>query len=315
MLRHFALTIGSVIPVLLGMTLVVFLLLNVLPADPIQVMITQSGSGQVPSAAATEETIANIRRELGLDRPLYEQFFSYVTNLASGDLGRSYRSNQPVFDMIAHQYPYTVRLALAGLAVTIVLGLAFGILAGLYPNSPVDRALMWVATLGISMPTFWLGLMLIYVFAVLFPVLPVMGVGSVQSMLLPAFTLGFPGAAMVARLTRTNLVSVLKEDFIVAARAKGLPGHRLIAAHALPNVLAPVLTIVGLHFGNLMTGTVIVETVFSRPGIGRLGVDAILQSDYPVIQGFALVLAGTYVLINLLVDIINMIIDPRVRRA
>jgi len=315
MLRYLILRIGSVVPVLLGMVLAVFLLLNVLPVDPIQVMITQSGSGQAPSAAATEETIANIREELGLDRPLYLQFASYLGNALTGDLGQSFRSNQPVAHMIAEQYPYTLRLAFSGLLVTLVLGLTFGVLAGLNPGSLIDRVLVLVATLGIAAPTFWLGLMLIFVFAIVWPVLPVMGVGNVKSMILPAITLGLPGAAMVARLTRANLVGVMREDYIVTARSKGLRGWSLIAGHAMPNVVAPVLTILGLQFGNLMTGTVIVETVFSRPGIGRLGVDAILQSDYPVVQGFTLVLATTYVLTNLAVDLIHMWIDPRIRHT
>ena len=307
--------IGAVIPVLFGMVLIVFLLLNVLPVDPIQVMITQTGSGQAPSAAATDETIANLRKELGLDRPLYVQFFSYLGNALSGDLGSSFRSNQPVAEMLAEQYPSTIRLALAGLTVTIVLGLTFGTLAGLMPGSIVDRVLVLVATLGIAAPTFWLGLMLIFVFAIVYPAFPVLGVGSLKAIALPALTLGLPGAAIVARLTRSNLASVMKEEFMITARSKGLSGRLLIARHAMPNVLAPVLTIIGLQFGNLMTGTVIVETVFSRPGIGRLGVDAILQSDFPVVQGFTLLLATTYVVVNLLVDLIHMRVDPRIRES
>lgn len=315
MLRYALWRIGAAIPVLFGMVLVVFLLLNVLPVDPIQVMITQTGSGQAPSAAATQETIDNIRRELGLDRPLYAQFFSYLGNALTGDLGSSFRSNQPVSEMIAEQYPYTIRLALAGLTVTLVLGLSFGIIAGLWPGSVIDRVLVLVATLGIAAPTFWLGLMLIFAFAIIYPVFPVLGVGSLEAIALPALTLGLPGAAIVARLTRSNLASVMKEDYMVTARSKGLAGRLLLVRHAMPNVLAPVLTIIGLQFGNLMTGTVIVETVFSRPGIGRLGVDAILQSDYPVVQGFTLVLATTYVVVNLAVDLIHMWVDPRIRET
>ncbi len=305
--------IGAAVPVLFGMVLVVFLLLNVLPVDPIQVMITQTGSGQAPSASATQETIDNIRRELGLDRPLHVQFLAYLGNALSGDLGSSFRSNQPVAEMIAEQYPYTIRLALAGLTATLVLGLTFGIIAGLWPGSLIDRLLVLVATLGIAAPTFWLGLMLIFAFSIVYPIFPVLGVGSLQAIFLPAITLGLPGAAIVARLTRSNLAAVMKEDYIVTARSKGVSGRLLVLRHAMPNVLAPVLTVIGLQFGNLMTGTVIVETVFSRPGIGRLGVDAILQSDYPVVQGFTLVMATTYVVVNLMVDLIHMWVDPRIR--
>ncbi len=312
--RYIVARIAAVVPVTFGMVLVVFVLLNVLPVDPIQVMITQTGSGQAPSAAATEETIANIREELGLDRPLYIQFASYLGNALTGDLGRSFRSNQSVTEMLLEQYPHTIRLAFAGLSVTIVLGLTFGILAGLLPGSLLDRGLVMVATLGIATPTFWSGLMLIFVFAIVFPIFPVLGVGSVKAMILPALTLGLPGTAIVARLTRSNLVAVMQQDFMLTARSKGLSGRLLVARHAMPNVLGPVLTVIGLQFGNLITGTVIVETVFSRPGIGRLGVDAILQSDYPLVQGFTLALATSYVFLNLAVDLIHMWVDPRVRQ-
>lgn len=304
----------AVIPVAFGMVLMVFLLLNVLPVDPIQVMITQSGGGQVPSGTATEEMIASIRAELGLDRPLVVQFLSYIGNALTGDLGASFRNNQPVAEMLAEQYPYTFRLALAGMSVTIVLGLTLGVLAGLFPGSVLDRALVFVATLGISAPTFWVGLMLIWVFAILFPVFPVLGSGSLKAIVLPAITLGLPGAAIVARLTRSNLAEVMRQDYTLVARAKGLSGWIVVARHAMPNVLAPVLTVIGLQFGNLITGTVIVETVFSRPGIGRLGVDAILNSDYPIVQGFTLALAASYVFLNLAVDILQMLLDPRVTR-
>lgn len=304
----------AVIPVTFGMVVMVFLLLNVLPVDPIQVMITQSGGGQVPSGTATEEMIASIRAELGLDRPLVVQFLSYIGNALTGDLGASFRNNQPVAEMLAEQYPYTIRLALAGMSVTIVLGLTLGVLAGLFPGSVLDRVLVFVATLGIAAPTFWVGLMLIWVFAILFPVFPVLGSGSLKAIVLPAITLGLPGAAIVARLTRSNLAEVMRQDYTLVARAKGLSGWIVVARHAMPNVLAPVLTVIGLQFGNLITGTVIVETVFSRPGIGRLGVDAILNSDYPIVQGFTLALAATYVFLNLAVDILQMLLDPRVTR-
>lgn len=304
----------AVIPVTFGMVLVVFLLLNVLPVDPIQVMITQSGGGQVPSGTATEEMIASIRAELGLDRPLPLQFLSYVGNALTGDLGSSFRNNQPVADLLREQYPYTIRLALAGMSVTIVLGLALGIVAGLFPSSLLDRVLVFVATLGIAAPTFWVGLMLIWVFAIIYPVFPVLGSGSLKAIVLPAITLGLPGAAIVARLTRSNLAEVMRKDYTLVARAKGLPGLIVVGRHAMPNVMSPVLTVIGLQFGNLITGTVIVETVFSRPGIGRLGVDAILNSDYPIVQGFTLALAASYVLLNLTVDVLQMLLDPRVTR-
>ncbi|WP_210483439.1 ABC transporter permease [Microvirga antarctica] len=315
MTRYALWRIGAVIPVLLGVTFAVFFMLHVLPLDPIQVMITQTSSGQAPSASATEQTIANLRRELGLDRPLYVQYASFLFKGLSGDLGISFRSHQPVVDLLLAQYPYTIRLALAGLLCAVVLGTTFGIIAGLMPGSLVDKFLLLVATLGIAAPSFWLGLMLIYFLAIVFPIFPVLGVGRPEAILLPALTLGLPGAAIIARLTRSNLAATMKEDFIVTARSKGLSRRLILLKHALPNVLLPVLTVIGLQFGNLMTGTVIVETVFSRPGIGRLGVDAILQSDYPIVQGFAVVLATTYVFVNLIIDLAYMWLDPRIRYA
>lgn len=313
MTSYIARRIAGVIPVLLGVSLAVFFLLQVLPVDPIQVMITQTSAGQAPSGSATQEMIANLRREMGLDRPLYVQFFSFLWKGVQGDLGTSYRSHQPVLDLLVAQYPYTLRLAAAGLACSVTLGIGLGVLAGAFPGTLLDRALLLVATLGIATPSFWLGLMLIYLLAIVYPVFPVLGVGKLNAIVLPAVTLGLPGAAIIARLTRANLVAMMKENFIVTARSKGLADRTVLLRHAVPNVMLPVLTVIGLQFGNLMTGTVIVEAVFSRPGIGRLGVDAILQSDYPVVQGFVIVLATTYILVNLAVDVAYTWLDPRIR--
>lgn len=313
MLRYVLWRITTIFPVLVGVSLAVFLMLNVLPADPIKVMLVQSSVGQVPTAAGTEAMIAQLRQQFGLDLPLYRQFLNFLWDVLNGSLGHSYRGQQAVSDLILAQYPYTIRLAFAGLALAIVIGMTLGILAGLFPDSPIDRACMIVALVGIAAPGFWLGFMMIFVFAIVLDILPVIGTGSSAAILMPALTLALPGAAIVARLTRSNLASMMKEDFVTTARAKGLPERMVILKHAMPNVLLPVLTVVGLQFGNLMTGTVIVETVFSRPGIGRLGVTAILHSDYPVVQGFALVVATTYVVVNLLVDLLYTVLDPRIR--
>ena len=313
MLRYTLWRILTIVPVLFGVSLAVFLMLHVLPADPVRVMLEQTAVGQVPTAAGTEQLIADLRARLGLDQPLHVQFARFLGDVFTGSLGHSYRSQQPVSELILAQYPYTLRLAFAGLACAVALGLTLGVLAGLWPGSLFDRAATLVALVGIATPGFWLGLMLIYVFAVVLNLLPVIGAGSVQAIILPAVTLGLPGAAIIARLTRSNLAAMMQEDFVTTARAKGLPERLVILKHALPNVMLPVLTVVGLQFGNLMTGTVIVETVFSRPGIGRLGVTAILQSDYPVVQGFVLVVAATYVVANLVVDLAYTLLDPRIR--
>lgn len=313
MLKYTVSRVLMIVPVLFGVSVAVFLMLHVLPADPVQVMFIQMSSGQVASPQQAEQILAQLRQQFGLDQPLYVQFGQFLWDVLNGSLGRSYRSQEPVSQMLAVQYPYTVRLALSGLVCSIVLGLGFGILAGLKPGSWIDRVSMVIASIGISAPIFWIGLMLIYVFAVTLQLLPVLGTGSPIALILPAVTLGLPGAAIIARLTRTNLAAAFNEDYITTARAKGLTGRIVLFKHALPNVMLPVITIVGLQFGNLMTGTVIVETVFSRPGIGRMGVNSILTSDYPVVQGFALVIASTYVVVNLIVDLVYTRIDPRIR--
>lgn len=313
MLRYALWRITTIFPVLLGVSLAVFVMLHVLPADPIQTMLVQTSVGQVPTASGTEALIAQLRQQLGLDLPLWRQFLNFLWDVVNGSMGHSYRSQQAVSDMLLAQYPYTIRLAFSGLALAILIGMTLGILAGLFPDSWIDRVCMVVALVGIAAPGFWLGFMMIFFFAIVLEVLPVIGTGSPAAILMPALTLALPGAAIIARLTRSNLAAMMKEDFVTTARAKGLPERMVILKHAMPNVLLPVLTVVGLQFGNLMTGTVIVETVFSRPGIGRLGVTAILQSDYPVVQGFALVVAATYVVVNLLVDLLYTVLDPRIR--
>ncbi len=305
--------VGLIVPVLLGVSLAVFLMLHVLPVDPVQVMLTQNASGQAPSAQTTEAQMVSLRHELGLDRSLPVQFLTFVGGAVTGDLGQSYRSRQDVGEMLLSQYPYTARLALSGLVFAVVVGILLGSLSGMAPGSWIDRGSMLIASIGVAAPTFWIGLMLIFLFAIVLNLLPVLGTGSVQAMILPAITLGLPGAAIIARLTRTNLIAIFREQFITTAQAKGLTRLRVFAKHAMPNVMLPVLTVIGLQFGNLMTGTVVVETVFSRPGIGRMGVGAILQSDYPVVQGFALVVASTYVVVNMIVDLACAWLDPRLR--
>jgi ABC-type dipeptide/oligopeptide/nickel transport system permease component len=303
------------VPVLLGISLAVFLMLHLLPVDPVQFMLTHSSSGTAPSVTVSAKMMAQLRHELGLDRPLVVQYLSFVWKAVHGDLGQSFRSQQPVSTLLMSQFPYTVRLALAGMSCAIVLGLGLGIAAGVWVGSWVDRISMIIASIGISAPSFWMGLMLIYFLALTLRLFPTLGTGSPSAIVLPALTLGLPGAAIIARLTRSNLAAIWHDDFIVTARAKGLPERMVLARHALRNAMLPVLTVVGLQFGDLMTGTVIVETVFGRPGIGRMGVDAILQADYPLVQGFVLLVATVYVLVNLAVDLAYGWLDPRIHYA
>jgi ABC-type dipeptide/oligopeptide/nickel transport system permease component len=225
----------------------------------------------------------------------------------------SFRNNRPVSEMLAEQLPYTVRLTLAGMGAALVIGLTLGVIAGLRPNSWLDNLSMGMATFGISMPSFWLGLMLIYLVAIQLRWLPALGTGSPKAMILPALTLGFGASAIIARLTRSSLVEIMRTEYVTTARAKGLGEWAVVSRHALRNALIPVVTIVGLQFGALMSGAVVVETVFGRPGIGRLGVRAILEQDFPLVQGFVLFVAVVYVLTNLVIDLCYAALDPRIR--
>lgn len=300
-------------PVLLGVSLAVFSMLHLLPVDPVEMLIMDSTTGTAPTSGVTDEMMESLRHELGLDRPLYVQFGSFVWNALHGDLGMSFRNNRPVSEMLAEQLPYTIRLALAGLGTSIVLGLTLGILGGLRPNSWIDNVSTLLATFGVSMPSFWLGLMLIYIFALRLQALPALGVGSPQALLLPAFALGFQGSAIIARLTRSSILEIMGSEYITTARAKGVRESFVVLRHALRNALIPVVTVVGLEFGSLMSGAVITETVFGRPGIGRLAVRGILEKDFPLVQGFVLFIAVIYVLSNLIVDLCYAWLDPRIR--
>lgn len=300
------------IPVLLGVSLAVFSMLHLLPVDPVDMLIMDSTTGTAPTSGVTEDMKENLRKQLGLDRPIPVQFASFVWNAVRGDLGMSFRNNQPVSELLLDQLPYTIRLTLAGLAVSIGLGITLGIFGGLRPNSWIDNLSMLMATFGVSMPSFWLGLMLIYLFALQFKLLPALGTGSAQALILPAFALGFQGSAIIARLTRSSIVEIMRGEYITTARSKGLSEAVVVTRHALRNALIPVITVVGLEFGSLMSGAVITETVFGRPGIGRLAVRGILEKDFPLVQGFVLFIAVIYVMTNLLVDICYAGLDRRI---
>lgn len=297
---------------LLGVSLAVFSMLHLLPVDPVDLLIMDSTTGTAPTSGVTDEMKENLRRELGLDRPIPVQFVSYIWNALRGDLGMSFRNNQPVTELLLDQLPYTIRLTLAGLTTALGLGLTLGIVGGLRPNSWLDNLAMLVATFGVSMPGFWLGLMMIYFFALQLKLLPALGTGSPQALILPAIALGFQGSAIIARLTRSSIVEIMRGDYITTARAKGLPESVVVLRHALRNALIPVVTVVGLEFGSLMSGAVITETVFGRPGIGRLAVRGILEKDFPLVQGFVLFIAVIYVLTNLLVDLCYAGLDRRI---
>jgi ABC-type dipeptide/oligopeptide/nickel transport system permease component len=293
------------IPVVLGVSLLVFSMLHFVPGDPVLIMLGD--------AAGNPERTAELRRELGLDDPLWVQYGRFLGNALRGDLGRSIRTNRPVFDEIKDQAPNTLQLTAAGLGLAIVLGVALGVLAGYRRGTWIDFLTMLVALIGVSMPSFWMGLLLIFLFALTLGWLPATGQGGLERLILPAFTLGVHAVAIIARLTRSNMVEVLGNEYVTTARAKGLAERAVLLGHALRNALIPVVTIVGLQFGALLGGAVIIETVFARQGLGRLAVEAILAKDFPVVQGVVLVSAVLYVLINLVVDVAYGVLDPRIR--
>ena len=295
------------IPVLFGVSVLVFSMLVLIPGDPVRLML---GEFQT-----TPEQITRLRSQLHLDDPLPVQFGRFVWNALHGDLGTSIRSRRPVTTEIADNFPSTLQLAIAGLLVAAVIGVSLGIIAAASNTAGVQLGAMLVALIGVSMPSFWLGLLLIFALSLQIRLFPATGGGDLQHLVLPAITLGLGAAAILARLTRSSMLEVLRQEYITTARAKGLNDWLVILRHALKNALIPVVTIFGLQFGQLLAGTVVVETVFARPGIGRLIIDGILNKDFPIVQGVVLVVAVSYVLVNLLVDLLYAVLDPRIRYA
>jgi peptide/nickel transport system permease protein len=259
------------------------------------------------------EAILRIRVQLGLDQPLHVQYVRFLTRIARGDLGRSIINNQQVSTMIRAQVGSTVQLTVAGIATAILIGVPLGLIAAVRHNTWIDTVSMTGALIGVSMPSFWLGLLLILLFSVRLKWIPILGGAGLQGLILPALTLGIGASAIIARLVRSSMLEVLGQEYITTARAKGLHGRIVILRHGLKNALIPVVTIIGLQFGALLGGAVVIETVFARRGIGRMAIDAILAKDFPVIQGTVLFAALVYVSVNLLVDLLYSVIDPRIR--
>ncbi len=299
-LRRLLLTI----PVLFAIVTLVFAIRPLVPGDPVEIMFF----GQ----SANPEVIADIRAQLGLEKSIPEQYLLYVGNVMRGDLGTSITTRQPVIEEITNRYPATLQLAIGAFLVSAIVGLGSGILAAVYKDSPIDTVAMIVATTGISMPAFWFGLLAIYLFSVNLGWFSVIPDGSLKSLVLPALTLGLIASSIVARLVRSAMLEVLGQEYVQTARAKGLTESRVVMHHALRNAAIPVVTIVGLQFGGLLTGAFIIEAVFAWHGIGELAVQAFAKRDFPMIQGITLVVATTYVLVNLVVDVIYAALDPRI---
>lgn len=298
--------IASFCSVIFGVLLLTFLLIHLVPGDPVEVMLGES--------ASTADR-AQLRADLGLNRPLFSQFGSYLDKLAHGNLGSSIHTKTPIIELIKTRYPATLKLAVLALLIGLSIGIPLGIYAALRNGKWQDFVVTIVSVRFSAMPAFWLGPMLMLVFAVWLGWLPVSGMESNTSIILPAITLGFGLSAILTRMTRTSLLEVLNEDFIRTARAKGLSEKTVIVRHALRAALLPIITIVGLQMGSLLAGTVITETIFSWDGIGRLLVESIEKRDYPVTQACVLVVALSYVLVNLFTDMLYRIADPRIRAS
>jgi ABC-type dipeptide/oligopeptide/nickel transport system permease component len=295
--------LGAILTLLVTWT-VVFGAMRLVPGDPVLLML----QGTPVSDAAMQAA----RAQLGLDRPLAVQYVRFLADAVRGDLGDSFRSRQPVTQLIAAEFPYTLQLAVGGFVIGLLLGGTLGTIAGVWPNGWIDTVCMTLALAGLSLPSFWIGMLLIQVFATQLGWVPVLGTGF-DALILPSITLGLFIAGGLARLARNSLIEVMAQDYIRTAHAKGLTALRVVAKHAMRNAVIPPLTLLGIQFALLIGGAVVTESVFARPGIGRLLVQAVLEKDFPVVQGVVLLTTAAYALINLLIDLAYGIIDPRVQ--
>ena len=305
MIARFALgRLIMMVPVLFIVSIVVFMMTHLTPGDPVRLMLGRTG--------ASGEEVEALRNQLGLNDPLPVQYVNFVTDLLTGDL-KSIRTQQPVVSEFLDRFPRTLELTVLSLIVATVLGFALGILAATHQNSWLDSLAMVVSLLGVSVPSFWLALLLVFVFAISLDWLPATGTQGVKALILPVTVLAVEQIALIARLVRANMVEVLRDDYVRTARAKGLRERTVLTGHALRNALLPSITLLGLNFGYLLAGAVIIETIFARPGIGRLIVEGILNKDFPLVQGAVLLTAVVYLLVNLITDISYGFVDPRVR--
>lgn len=307
MIKPIAVRLYTSILVLIGTLILVFVIVNVLPGDPALLILDP--------ATATPEMIANLHTQLGLDQPFYARFGEYFLHVLQGDFGKSLVNSEPVLPKIIHHFPATLMLTLLSSLFAVTIGVLLGVLSAIHRNRWIDVVARIVGLFGISMPTFWSGILLILIFSVQLGWFPAMGSNGFKTLVLPALTLGFVGAGFIVRMVRNSMLEVINEQFIVTLRSKGLSERAIMYRHALRNALIPALTMIGVIVGDLMAGTVVIETVFSRQGIGRIIADAIMAKDLPVVQGVVFFSAIVYIIVNLLVDISYTFIDPRVRRS
>jgi peptide/nickel transport system permease protein len=306
MFRYFIRRLVLMIPVLFGVSVAVFSMLQLIPGDPAVAMLR--GQPQVTNA-----DVQRVREQLGLNDPVPVQYIKYVSRVLHGDFGQSVRTHRPVMYDIKIEAGSTIALAVTAMIFAVIFGVTLGTISAIRKNTWVDTVATLISLFGVSMPSFWFGLMLIYLFALKLSVLPAVGTGGIKSLILPAVALGMDFSAITARLVRSNLIEVLVSDFVRTARAKGLGERPVVIRHALKNALIPAITIMGLQFGTLLGGAVVIETVFAREGIGSLLLAAILGKDFPTVQAIVLLAAVVYLVINLLVDLSYALLDPRIR--
>ena len=304
MLRYTIRRLLQLVPVLIGISIMTFAILHAIPGDPVVVMAPTD---------ATEEDIAALRAEFGLDQPLPVQYLKYVGNALQGNLGKSLRTRDPVAETLLRRLQFTIMLTLFSILIGVVLGVIAGVVAAIHQDTWIDNTIRIVSLTILSIPGFWLSLMLLMLFAGMLRWLPSGGAGSIQHLILPAVVISHGAAAVIARFTRASMLDVIRQDYVRTVRAMGIPEFLVMYKHALRNALNPVLTIVGLQFGFLLGGSVIVETIFALPGIGRLMVNAINTRDYPVVQGGILYIALTFVIVNLITDLLYAVVNPRIR--
>jgi len=305
MSKYLASRLLQTIPTVFLVTVAVFLMLHLTPGDPAEVFLGDKRS--------TPELLEKVREDMGLNRPLHIQYLSYMSGALRGDLGRSLQTNVPVMDQILTRLPWTIELAAAALLIAASVGITIGIIAALRHNTVIDTLAMALALIGISMPVYWSSLLLILLFAVRLRILPAIGQGGLERLILPATALALVSAGSLARMVRSSMLEVLNQDFVLTARAKGINERLVVARHVLRNALIPVVTILGLMLGNLLSGAVITETIFARLGIGQKYVEAVLQKDFTMVQGTTLFIALMYVFVNIVVDMVYAFVDPRIR--
>ena len=296
--------IFQTIPVVLGVLIISFFLMVILPGDPVLSMVGERYD---------EKTVTLMKEQLNMDKPVVSRLIQFIVNVSKGDLGYSFITGKPVLKELTDKFPNTFILAIGAMVIAVLVGVSLGVWSSLTPGSSIDKLIMVLALTGISAPVFWVGLVFVLVFGVYLGWLPPTGYGGIEYLILPALTLGLRSAAQITRLTRSSMLDTMGQDFILTARAKKLPQWNIVLKHALPNSLIPVLTVIGTDFGSYLSGAVLTESIFGWPGMGRLALEAILKRDFPIIQGTVLFMAMMFIIVNLIVDILYGVIDPRIR--